>query len=472
MPRTHLSTRSLVLAAALLAGCGGPSGGGGAAGEAAAGEPRPGLPASAGDSVVRLVREAAIPLTGGERDYDALMAMVGDARFVLLGEATHGTHEFYRERARITRRLIEEKGFTGMVIEGDWPDAERVHRYVRGEAGAPEAVLTGAFTRFPLWMWANEDVRALAEWMRGFNARVDPSRQAGFYGMDVYSLFTSADDVVRYLATVDPAAAERARGRYRCFDRYRDDPQAYGAAVSASPDRSCEARTQEQVQEMEARYAARPSGMDARAADALFSALQNAHAVENAEDYFRHLYLGGLSTWNLRDQHMAETLDRLVRHLESQGKTPKVVVWAHNTHSGDARVTEMGQQGGEHNVGQLMRERYAERAVLVGFTTYAGTVLAAEEWDQPGRVRELRPALPESYSGLFHRTGIPAFLLPFRGRPEVSRALAGPRLERAVGVIYLPRTERASHYFTAHMPRQFDAVIHVDSTTAITPLRR
>jgi erythromycin esterase-like protein len=232
----------------------------------------------------------------------------------------------------------------------------------------------------------------------------------------------------------------------------------------------CREQVVAQAEEMAARYQARPKGAETRADDDAFSAMQHARVVQNAEEYFRVLFEGGPTSWNQRDRHMGQTLESIVAHLEAQGRTPKVVVWAHNTHSGDARVTEMGA-GGELNVGQLMREAYGERSFLLGFTTYAGTVLAAEEWDAPGRVRRLNPALPESYSGLFHRVGIPAFLLTFRNRPGLAQALAEPRLERAVGVIYAPRTERQSHYFNAILTRQFDAVIHVDSTTAVTPVR-
>jgi erythromycin esterase-like protein len=421
---------------------------------------------------MELVRAAAIPITGAATDYDSLMALVGDARFVLLGEATHGTEEFYRERARITRRLIQEKGFSAVAIEGEWPDAEGVHRFVRGDGAATaEAALAGFQSGFPEWMWANTAIRDLAVWLRQHNAARPVANRVGFYGLDVYSLFESADSVVAYLRRVDPAAAEQARQRYACLDPYGDDPQRYGAAASHNTGDSCESQADEQVREMERRYAARTPGADPQAEDALFSALQHARAVQGGETYFRVLFRGGPASWNERDAHMARTLEHVVDHLQARGQTPKVVVWAHNTHAGDARLTEMGQ-GGEHNVGQLMRERYQGQSILVGFITYRGTVLAAEEWDAPGRVRTLNPALPASYSALFHHTGIPVFLLTFRGREELSAAMGEPRLERAVGVIYAPRTERQSHYFTARMSEQFDAVIHVDSSTAVTPLPR
>jgi erythromycin esterase-like protein len=420
---------------------------------------------------VEMVRAAAIPITGAETDYDSLMALIGDARFVLLGEATHGTQEFYHERARITQRLIQEKGFSGVAIEGEWPDAQAVHRFIRNDGGAAtaEEALRGFTSGFPEWMWANTAIRDLAVWMRQHNAARPAEQQVGFYGLDVYSWFESADSVVAYLSRTDPAVAARARERYACLRPYRANPARYGGEALSNPDRSCADEAAAQVQEMEQLYAA--GGNDPRTADERFGVLQHARVVAGGEAYWRAQWEGGAAAWNARDQHMAATLEYLVNHLALHGRTPKVVVWAHNTHSGDARLTAMGA-GGEWNVGQLMRQAYPNESVLVGFTTYHGTVLAAEAWDSPGRVRRLNPALPESYSGLFHRTGIPAFLLTFRGREELSRAMGEPRLERAVGVVYLPRTERQSHYFTAQMSRQFDAVIHVDSTTAVTPLPR
>jgi erythromycin esterase-like protein len=347
-----------------------------------------------------------------------------------------------------------------------------VHRYIRGGGAATaEQALAGFQSGFPEWIWANTAIRDLAVWLRQHNGGRPEADQAGFYGLDVYSLFESADSVVAYLGRMDAAAAERARGRYACLNPYSDDPQRYGAAASGNANRSCQDAAAEQVAEMEQRYAARAPGGDPHAADALFSALQHARAVQGGEAYFRVLYAGGPASWNARDAHMARTLENLVDHLQSRGQTARVVVWAHNTHSGDARLTEMGE-GGELNVGQLMRERYDGQSVLVGFTTYQGTVLAAEKWDAPGRERTLRPVLPESYSGLFHRTEVPAFLLLFRGREELVAALAEPRLERAVGVVYMPATERQSHYFRAQLSRQFDAVIHFDRSTAVTPLPR
>jgi len=424
-------------------------------------------PASTAPSAsVEVVRQAAHPITGAASDYDPLLALVGDARFVLLGEQTHGTHEFYRERARITQRLITEKGFTAVAIEGDWPDAYRVNAYVRGlgSDATPEQAL-GSFTRFPQWMWRNEDVRDLVRWLRQHNDANPTERDVGFYGLDVYSLYPSIDEVLRYLGAADAAAAARVRALYACFEPHRRDPQVYGASTRGGS--SCERQARDALAELETRAATRPA--DPAQAEALFSALRNAHAVANAEAYFRTSYAGGMSSWNVRDQRMAEGVAALETHLTAaNGRPAKIVVWSHNTHTGDARLTESGEAG-ELNIGQLMRERHGNGAVLVGFFTYTGTVFAASEWDEPGRVKNVRRALPESYSALFHATGVPNFVLPLRGGPATEE-LSQPRLERAIGVIYLPETERQSHYFTSQLGPRFDAATFFDVTRAVTPL--
>jgi erythromycin esterase-like protein len=428
---------------------------------------RPAQPADTG--AVAAVRAAAHPLTGGERDYDPLLAVTRGASFVLLGESTHGTDEFYRERARITRRLVEEQGFTAMAIEGDWPDAERVDRYVRHlgiDRTAAEAL--AGFQRFPEWMWPNEPLRELVEWMRTRNAGRPPEARVGFYGMDLYSLDESAEALQRTLAALDPALAARARSHLRCFEPYRGRPEAYGAAAAGREARSCRDEAAALTAELARAFAAPPRGEEE--AEARFSALRNAAVVRNAEEYYRISFEGGISPWNLRDRHMAETLEAITSHHRARGRAAKLVAWAHNTHMGDARVTEPGEQG-EWNVGQLMRQRAGEGAVLVGFTTYTGTVLAAREWGGRAERRPLRPALPESYGALFHAANRGRFLLVFRGDDRLREALAGPRLERAVGVLYLPETERDSHYFHASLSRQFDAVVHVDTTRAVVPLR-
>lgn len=424
-------------------------------------------------SVVAAVRDAVRPLTGDERDYDSLMELIGDARFVLLGEATHGTHEFYRERARITRRLIEEKGFNTIVLEADFPDTLRVNAYVRGassDRSASEAL--AGFKRFPRWMWRNTDVRDLVEWLRAHNdRRPAESSKVGVHGMDLYSLFTSADAVVKYLKSVDPEAARRARKQYNCFRWFRNDPQGYGQAVAYGTSRSCEREVGQQFQEMQERVAERTARGELRPDDELLFALQHARVVKNGEAYYRTIYRSGVASWNLRDRHMAETIDELVNYSNTQGAArAKVIVWAHNSHLGDARATEANERG-ELNVGQLMRQRRGTGAVLIGFTTYTGKVRAAREWGGSGERRTVRPSLAGSYGALFHETGVPNFLLPLRNGGKLSDELAQARLERAIGVIYLPQTERQSHYFRARLAQQFDAVIHFDVTSAVEPLK-
>ena len=411
------------------------------------------------------------PLTGAAADYDALLDLVVDARLVLLGEASHGTHEFYRERARITRRLIEERGFTVVAVEADWPDAYRVNRWVRGAAddGSPLEALDG-FSRFPRWMWRNRDVLEFVTTLREHNAAVTaPARKVGFYGLDLYSLFSSIEAVLGYLDEVDPEAAARARYRYSCFEHYGEDTQAYGYAAGFGVSSSCENQAVEQLRELQ-RRAAELSQRDGRIPeDEFFYAEQNARLVANAEEYYRTMFRGRVSSWNLRDRHMAETLDALLAHFDRRGGRTKAVVWEHNSHIGDARATAMGEEG-EWNIGQLVRERYGSDAVLVGCSTYTGTVTAASDWDGPAERKRVRPALPGSYEALFHSLEVPDFLLPIRGHPEASEALTPPRLERAIGVIYRPRSERQSHYFKARMAEQFDAVLHFDETTAVEPL--
>ena len=411
------------------------------------------------------------PLTGAAEDYDRIVDLVGDARFVLLGEASHGTHEFYRERAEITKRLIQEKGFTAIAVEADWPDAYRVNRYVRRENNDVDAIeaLTD-FKRFPTWMWRNTVVVEFVEWLRAHNDTLSPgATKIGFYGLDLYSLRASMEAVLRYLEKIDPETAKQARDRYACFDQFGEDPQAYGYLTGLGLAKSCEDEVVRELVELQRRamdYARR----DGRAAeDQFFEAMQNARVVKNAEAYYRSMFLGDVSSWNLRDRHMVETLEALVAHLEGQAASAKVAVWAHNSHLGDARATDMGRRG-ELNIGQLVRERNGRDAVLVGFTTHHGTVTAASNWDGPAERKYVRPGLVGSHEAAFHDTEISRFLLTLRERDNAPKVLREPRLERAIGVIYRPDTERMSHYFYARLPDQFDAVLHFDETRAVEPL--
>src|ERR687892_137519 len=368
----------------------------------------------------KALRRAVRPLTGAPHDYDPLLALIGDARIVLLGEASHGTHEFYRERARITQRLIEEHGFTVVAVEADWPDAYRVNRWVRGTGSDTVAAESlGEFERFPRWMWRNRDVLAFVAWLRDHNDALPPGGpKAGFYGLDLYSLFGSIEAVIRYLDEVDPEAARRARYRYGCFDHFGEDSQAYGYAAEVGMSPTCENEAVHQLQDLQ-RRAADLSRRDGRIPeDEFFYAERNARLVKNAEEYYRTMFRGRISSWNLRDQHMAETLEALRAHFERQRRPAKVVVWEHNSHIGDARATSMGREG-EWNVGQLARERHGADAVLVGFSTYTGTVTAAADWDAPAERKRVRPGLAGSFEALFHSLGGPDLLLPLRGRQEV-----------------------------------------------------
>ena len=428
------------------------------------------LPTGEGAILATLRREAHA-ITGDRHDYDALVALIGDARIVLLGEASHGTHEFYRERGRITRRLIADHGFSAVAIEGDWPDAYRVNRYVRGEAGDADAeeALRG-FRRFPAWMWRNADVLDFVGWLRDHNdARAATQRRAGFYGLDVYSLSASIEAVIAYLQTQDPVAAARARRRYECLQPFAADSAAYGQAVLQGVSDPCRRGVIEQLVELRRAAGAYLQRDGLLAEDEHFFAEQNAAVVADAEEYYRTMFGDRAGSWNLRDRHMADTLDELLAHLDRRGGTARIVVWAHNSHVGDARATDMSRRG-ELNLGQLMRERHGDDVTTVGLSTYAGTVTAADDWGSPAQRKRVRPALTGSYEALLHASGMAAFLLCPLGAGACAQALREPRMQRAIGVIYRPRTERASHYYGAHLPHQFDALVHIDHTRAAEPL--
>ena len=422
--------------------------------------------------LVQAIRHIAQVLDTRAPDYDDVLEHVGDARFVLLGEATHGTHEFYQERARITERLIVERGFTAVALEADWPDAYRVNRYVQGQGddGDAEESLRG-FRRFPSWMWRNADFLDFVGWLRDYNQTVPAEQRAGVYGLDLYSLFSSIDAVVHYLERVDAPAAARARARYACFDHFNEDSQAYGYAATTGLEESCEREVVEQLVELQKAAAAYGSRNGLMAEDEYFFAEQNARLAKNAEEYYRAMFRGRVSSWNLRDQHMVETLEALAGHLERRRPNPKIVVWAHNSHLGDARATEMGRRG-ELNVGQLVKDRCGTAARLIGFTTYDGSVTAASEWGGPAELKRVRPSLPGSIEQVLHDTEIPRFFLDLQGHRRALDGFLHPYLERAIGVIYRPQTERLSHYFETRLLDQFDGVIHIDRTRAVEPLER
>jgi erythromycin esterase-like protein len=387
-------------------------------------------------------------LHGRPEGYDPLLDRARHAQFVLLGEASHGTAEFYRERATITKRLIAEAGHTVVAVEGDWPDAYRVNRYVRGESGdeTPEQAL-GDFTRFPTWMWRNTEVVDFIRWLREWNDAHAP--QVGFYGLDLYSLHTSMAEVIRYLDEIDPEAAIRARRRYACFDQFGLDPQVYAYETALAGQEACEQPAVDQLVEL------RETTMDG---NDRFYAEQNARLVVNAEEFYRSMFRSGVESWNLRCRHMVDTLERLVEHLGDARAT----VWAHNSHVGDARATGLGETG-EFNVGQLVRELHPDTTHIVGFSTYTGTVTASSDWGGPAERKRVRRALPGSWEELLHETGLRSFFVD-------TSELPGRMLERAIGVLYRPETEHMSHYFEARPSAQFDTLIHLDVTRAVEPL--
>ncbi len=404
-----------------------------------------------------------------ENARDRLLEAIGEARFVALGEATHGTEEMYRERALITQRLLREKSFDAIAIEADWPDAWHIHEHVRyGKRTAEEAL--AAFTRFPTWMWRNVVVLDLVRWLRAH------APHAGVYGLDLYSMYASIEAVLQYLDDVDPVAARRARARYACFDHYGHDTSAYAHATAFGLAPDCEQEATQELLDLRARSAELVRTSTDDEADRMFYVEQNARLVKNAEEYYRSMFAGSVATWNLRDRHMADTLGAIVEHLDRRlGRPCKVVLWAHNSHLGDARATEMRDLG-ELDVGQLLRERYGRDAFLVGFTTYDGTVTAAEDWDQPPKKMTVKPALPGSYEAIFHDVARAIGARRFMILPDAEGHLPAPlrkaRLERAIGVVYRPQTERTSHWFRAHIAFQFDAIVHLDRTHAVEPLDR
>jgi len=395
-------------------------------------------------------------------DLKPLLTRIGDARVVLLGEATHGTSEFYRMRARISRELIERCGFSFIAIEGDWPDAARVDHYVRHAEYQPSEWT--AFARFPVWMWRNGEVRGFVDWLREHNAQLATGSRVAFHGLDLYSLYASIESVLQYLDRVDPHTARVARLRYGCLTPWQTDPATYGHAALTGSYRSCEQPVVSVLQDLRSRQQAYAEHDGERFLDAV----QNAQLVTNAERYYRTMYYGSRASWNLRDQHMFDTLKTL---LDFHGPRSKGIVWAHNSHVGDSAATEMTSRG-EFNLGHLCRGHFGMAAYLIGFGTNSGTVAAASDWDGPMLSKSVQPALPDSYEHLCHESGVERFLLHMRNPPadKAFDQMLRPRLERAIGVIYRPETELQSHYFEAVLPRQFDEYIWFDRTRAVTPL--
>jgi protein-L-isoaspartate(D-aspartate) O-methyltransferase len=423
--------------------------------------PRPASPDE--ETLVRNLADAAESFPSIETaDLNPLIERIGSARIVLLGEATHGTSEFYRMRERITRDLIVKKGFRFVAIEADWPDAARVDHYVRHFQFPPSEWT--AFARFPTWMWRNTEVRDFVSWLRKHNGTVESGKRVAFHGLDLYSLYDSIRSVLNYLDDVNPDSAKVARERYGCLTPWQRDPATYGHAALTGSYPTCESDVVRTLSDLLAKRRAYAEHDGERFLDAE----QNARLVANAERYYRIMYYGSRASWNLRDSHMFDTPKNL---LAFHGTDSKAVVWAHNSHVGNAGATEMAARG-EYNIGQLCRKEFGEQAYLIGFGTHSGTVAAASDWGGPMEIKNVRPALPNSYEQLCHATGLARFMLGLRGRGDLCSpiGLGKPRLERAIGVIYRPETELASHYFQASLPEQFDEYVWFDDTHAVTPL--
>lgn len=402
-----------------------------------------------------------LPSPAAPEDFGACFDRFGDAQIVLLGEATHGTSEFYRARAAITRHLIVHHGFSLVAVEADWPDAARIDDYVRHRAPRPRR--GDVFARFPTWMWRNAEVLEFADWLRGHNENLSDDRRVSFHGLDVYSLSESIHAVLAYLHTVDPDEAALARARYGCLTPWQDEPAHYGRAVVHGGRPSCEDNAVAQLRDLLAKR------LDYLGQDGerWFDAAQNARIVRAAEQYYRAMYRSSAESWNLRDRHMFSTLQDLVAHRGNA----KAVVWAHNSHIGNAAATSMGWQG-EFNIGELCRTAYGNDAVLIGFGTDTGTVAAADDWGSPMRIKTVRAARADSYEHAFRMTGLSRTLTDWRNpdRYALANLLRTPLLERAIGVVYRPETEFLSHYFQAVLAEQFDAWVWFEQTSAVTPL--
>jgi erythromycin esterase-like protein len=444
-----------------------------------------------GQQLIDAVERHAQPLGRTAGDYallvEAMRSQARGKRFILIGEASHGTAEFYRIRAEITRHLIVEEGFDAVAVEADWPDAYRVNKFVCGRSKDPDgdAALSG-FQRFPTWMWRNTEVLAFIEWLRGYNLgsgssikftgqkkeRIQRGEQepVGFYGLDLYSMTASMAAVLEYLDKIDPEEASAARERYACFGQFINNPQAYGYAIASGRWDSCEEEVITQLTRLQQKARVYIGTDGPFAGNDYFSAQQNAELVKNAEEYYRAMFRGRPNTWNLRDRHMFETLEKLAAHLETRlEREPRLIVWAHNSHLGNAAATDMGRRG-EINIGQLVTEKYGRNGLRVGFSTSRGTVTAATDWDTPTKTKTIRAPLPGSYEELFSRLEKKSFYLDLTAENEAVDVLREERLQRAIGVIYRPETERISHYFHSSLPRQFDFMIHIDETEAVTPL--
>jgi len=409
--------------------------------------------------VIEAARAFSAPLQEPD-DLDPLMDRIGASRYALLGEASHGTHEYYTWRAKISKRLILEKGFSFIAVEGDWPDCHRLNQYIKGRAGGSAREVLHAFERWPTWMWANEEIVDLAEWLRRHNKGVPEEKKVGFYGLDVYSLWDSMYEVMGYLHKKDPSAVAAARRAFQCFEPYGEDVQEYARATVWVPT-TCEDEVIDLLHEM--RKLPQPEG---EGREAHFVAEQNALVVKNAEAYYRAMVRGGPDSWNVRDQHMAETLDRL---MQFHGHAAKGIVWEHNTHIGDARYTDMADDG-MVNIGQLVRERHAkEGVVLIGFGSHRGSVIAGQEWEAPMERMPVPLARAGSWEDVLHQMSPSNKLLIFPAT-GVAKMLMERRGHRAIGVVYHPEYEQYGNYVPTILPKRYDAFLYIDETEALRPL--
>jgi erythromycin esterase-like protein len=390
-----------------------------------------------------------------------------------MGESTHGTHQFYNQRFELSKRLIQECGFRAILVEGDWPDSYRVNRYIRGlgdDLDAEEAL--GSFKRFPTWMWRNADVLELVSWLQDHNLEKAGQEQVGFYGLDLYSMYASIEAVINYLEQVDPAAAKEARERYSCFDIHGGESQRYGRSVALGVSEACRHEAVSQLVQMRQNLSRFTGEWEFRDMEEWLGATENARAVVDAEEYYRTMFSDPTGSWNLRERHMADTADFLLSHLDDYQSPARVIIWAHNSHVGDSRATDMGTRG-DYTLGRYMRERHGhQKTTLIGWSTHGGTVTAARDWDMPALNRQVRPALEDSMEEMMHQTGLDRFLLMCGNEHPAYQYLQKPMLQRAIGVVYRPETELQSHYLHAVPGRQFDALVWNDHTRAVEPLER
>jgi erythromycin esterase-like protein len=427
------------------------------------------------EELVSLLNEERIPIDLANKDtLDIILNQIGQARIVLMGEASHGTEEFYLTRMALSKLLIQTKGFHAIAIEGDWPSAFSVHRYIQDpENETTKLDALNAFKRFPDWMWRNTAMANFIDWMKDHNNHTsDPLHKIGFYGLDLYSLHDSITSIICYLKKHQPTLVDQAIHRYGCFDHVAVDPQMYGYLVNQSIKKACIKEVTDAFLELqhEALYQMNQKNLSEQLDESLYYATQNARLVKNAEEYYRAMFEPRAISWNIRDQHMAQTLSNLITHIETKLNVPaKIIVWAHNSHIGDARATEMNDRG-ETNLGQIVREQYDTASYSLGFSTYNGTVRAASKWDGKSEIKEVIPALRGSYESVFHDASCPNFFLNLRHESHLIHLLKQPMLQRAIGVIYLPKTERLSHYYFSRLPYQFDGIIHLDHTSALTSL--